>query len=55
MSLALVQVNTSSATDLLSVHAIMQLWCHPVATWLVPFSAEAVLLQAGQGTSEIHQ
>ena len=38
MSLALVQVNTSSATDLLGVHAIMlALWRHPVATRLVPF------------------
>jgi len=55
MCLALLQVNMSSATDLLSVHAIMQLWCRPVATWLVPFSAEAVHLQAGQGTFKIHQ
>ena len=39
-------INRSSATDWLSVLAIML---------LIPFSAEAVHVQAGQGTFEIHQ
>jgi hypothetical protein len=39
-------INRSSATHLLIEHAVML---------LVPFSAEAVHVQAAQGTFEIHQ
>jgi len=56
MSSALVQVNTSYATDLLSVHAIMLAALasscrHSVSS----FSAEGVHPQVGQGTIEIRQ
>jgi hypothetical protein len=33
----------------------LQLWSHLVATWLVPFLAAVVHLQAVQGTFEIHE
>lgn len=55
MSLALVEVNMSSATDLLSVHAIMLAVLASFCHHSVPFSAESVHLQGGQGTFEIHQ
>jgi hypothetical protein len=55
MSLALVEVSMSSATDLLSVHAIMLAVLASFCHHSVPFSAESVHLQGGQGTFEIHQ
>jgi len=56
MFLALLCVNTSSATDLLRcMQKCLQLWCHLVTTWLVPSTAAAVHLQAVQGNFEIHQ